>query len=124
MSNDQKKVRQKQVALMNQLHDVIAELDWVMGVPKETTTTGLIIGSIQYVIEKCDIIYGKDNYEIVGHPRILGQELPEQAPATSDNKQDFELIEMTEEEFKHYLETDELPENPRILSTNKGPTYH
>ncbi len=104
---------------MNQLHDVISELDWVMGVPKEKTTTGLIIGSVQYVLEKCEQIYGKDNFEIVGHPRIVGTE----ELATSDNKKDFELIEMTEAELENYLETDELPETTKIL-TSKGRILH
>lgn len=121
--DDRKKLLEKQRKLMDQLHDVIGELDWVMGVPKQNTTTGLIVGSIQYVMEKCDVIYGVDNYEIIGQPRILEQALKEPV-ATSDNKGDFDLIEMNEEEFKKFLETGDLPANPRIVGGEKPPTVH
>lgn len=108
----------KKIQLINDIADMCAELDLVVGIPTgENATAGIIIGKEADVITNCTKLYGSD-YEVLG-------KVTEETLANSDNIEDFELIELSEEEFEDFIESGELPENVRVLNPkNSDPTLH
>lgn len=118
----EKELKMKQQALLADLADICMELNWVIGIPKEAMTEGLICGTMKYVEDSCLKTYGKDNYEIVDQ-RSAQKELDQ--PATSDNKGEFDVVELTEDQFNEFLATGELPEDVKLIGEpDKGITYH
>lgn len=52
--------KDKQVELIRQLADIIAELEWVIAVPAdEEICSGLIVGTPEYVAEVVEAYYGE-----------------------------------------------------------------
>ena len=115
--------RKKQQKLLKELTDICTELNWVMGIPKDKMTDGVICGHRQYVELTCNAVYGKEGYEIINEKAEEAK--VDEVLATSDNVDDFKVVELTEEEFKQFIETGDLPENVQLINDpNKGITYH
>lgn len=117
-------VKSKQMNLINELINICDGLNWVIGLPLAKETTGLIIGNTKYVSENCEKVYGNGNFEIISKESAEKKIKDREELATSDNVNDFELIEMNEEEFLKFIETGDLPDNPRIISSEKPTTIH
>jgi hypothetical protein len=117
-------IKKKQQALLVELSDICIELNWVIGIPKEAMTDGLICGTLEYVESSCLKVYGKDGYEIIDERAAKAKVANEQL-ATSDNIDDFKVVELTEEEFKNFIENGELPENVKLIGEpDDGIIYH
>lgn len=107
----------KKIKLITDIADMCAELDLVVGIStSDEGNSGIIIGKEDDVINSCKKLYGSD-YEILGK---TDEEL-----ATSDNIESFQFVELTEEEFEHFIESGELPEQVKVLNPkNSDPTLH
>lgn len=108
----------KKIKLINDIADICAELDLVVGIPTSSdAVSGIIIGKEEDVIINCTKLYGSE-YEVLGKPS-------DEVLANSDNIEDFQLIELTEEEFENFIESGELPENVKVLNPkDSDPTLH
>lgn len=116
-------IRKKQKQLMMDLADICRELNWVIGIPKEAMTEGIICGNKEYVEKNCTKVYGKDGYEIISEQSA--KEKAEEQLATSDNIEDYNVVELTEQEFEKFLSTGELPENVKLIGEpDDGIIYH
>lgn len=114
--------KSKQRKLTQDLVDICIELDWVIGIPLTDTTEGLVVGTPQYVKTVCDKHYGKNNYEIISKESAL--EKAEEELVNSDNISDYDIVELTPEQFEQFMETGELPDEVRVLGGEKPPTLH
>lgn len=117
----------KKKKLLSDLADICCELNWVIGIPKESLTAGLICGNKEYVEENCLKIYGKDNYEIISEESAIAtaNKSASESLVTSDNKNDYDVVELTEQEFEKFLATGDLPDSIQLVGDpTKVITYH
>lgn len=121
MNSDVKKKK-----LLIDLSDICQELNWVIGIPKEAMTAGIICGNLEYVEAACLAIYGTDGYEIISEETAQAKlNKDKEEVVTSENKINYDMVELTESEFKKFLETGDLPENFKFIGENDDEiTYH
>lgn len=112
MSN-QKKIKEKHAKLISQLAEICEELNWLIVIPQEDTTSGLIIGTKEYIDYAAGKVYG-NRYEIV-NPKA---KVP---TPTSPVKEETLIVELSPEEYEEFLETGELPASVKIPDE---PVYH
>jgi hypothetical protein len=110
-----KKIKEKQAKLITQLAEICEELNWLIVIPQEEMTSGLIIGNKEYVDYAANKVYGS-RYEII-NPKAN----PKAPVATSPIKEETLIVELSEEEYEEFLETGELPDTVNVPDK---PTYH
>lgn len=111
--NNAKKIKEKQAKLISQLAEICEELNWLIVIPQEDMTSGLIIGNKEYVDYAANKVYGS-RYEIVNPKPKLPQ-------PTSPKKEETLIVELSPEEYEEFLATGELPESVIIPDE---PIYH
>lgn len=109
----EKKIKEKHAKLIAQLADICEELNWLIVIPKEDMTSGLIIGNKEYIDFAAGKVYG-NRYEIVD-PKA------KTPTATSPVKEETLIVELTPDEYEEFLATGELPDSVTIPD---DPVYH
>ena len=82
----------KKFKLIEQLAEIANELGWVIAIPPDQITPGLIIGQEDYVVDVANAYYGKQFEVINPHEQEL---------------QTHE-VELTQEQFDELMETGKL----------------
>ncbi len=110
---DEKKIKEKHKKLIAQLAEICEELNWLIVIPQEDTTTGLIIGNKEYVDYAAQRVYDS-RYEII-------DPMPKKPQETNPINEPTIIVELSEEEYEEFLESGELPDS---VTVPDKPTYH
>lgn len=116
MSDETRKMKDKQAKLIAQLAEVCEALNWLIVIPQEDTTTGLIIGNKEYVDKAARRVYGH-RYEIV-NPKT---DHKKPSPVATKEELESQIVELSDDEYQEFMETGELPESVKLPDK---PTYH